>query len=95
VNYALIDKNSTIDDILSLTVEDILERRLQTLVWRKGLAKTPSQARQFIVHGHVSIRDQVVKRPSMFVKVGDEDSVKFRNDSPLNVIVGAQKGAAK
>jgi small subunit ribosomal protein S4 len=95
MNYALIDKNSTIDDILSLTVEDILERRLQTLVWRKGLAKTPTQARQFVVYGHISIRDQVVKRPSMFVKVGDEDSVKLRNDSPLNFIVGAKKEDGK
>jgi len=95
MNYALIDKNSTIDDILSLTVEDILERRLQTVVWRKGLAKTPSQARQFIVHGHVCIRDQGVKRPSMFVKAGDEDSVKLSDDSPLKVIVGAQKEASK
>jgi small subunit ribosomal protein S4 len=94
-NYALIDKNSTIDDVLSLTVEDILERRLQTFIWRKGLAKTPGQARQFLVHGHVSIRNRVVRRPSMFVKAQDEESVKLRDDSPLKALIGAQPEAGK
>ena len=41
-----------LDDILSLDVTDLLERRLQTVVYRKGYANTPKQARQFIVHGH-------------------------------------------
>ncbi len=95
LNWALIDKNSTIDDVLSLTVEDILERRLQTFIWRKGLAKTPTQARQFIVHGHVSLRDHVVRRPSMFVGAQDEESVKIRDDSPLKALVGAQPEAGK
>jgi small subunit ribosomal protein S4 len=95
LNYALIDKNSTIDDVLSLTVEDILERRLQTFIWRKGLAKTPGQARQFLVHGHVSIRNRVVRRPSMFVKAQDEESVKLRDDSPLKALIGAQPEAGK
>ncbi|MGQ9780888.1 MAG: 30S ribosomal protein S4 [Nitrososphaeria archaeon] len=93
--YALVGDNSTLDDVLSLTVEDILERRLQTIVWRKGLAKTPAQARQFIVHGHVSIGDQVVKRPSMFVEADDEESVRLREDSPVRVVLEAQKGGGR
>ena len=48
IRKGLIHDPATLDDILSLTVEDVLERRLQTIVWRKGLAKTPHQARQFI-----------------------------------------------
>ena len=95
LKYALTNKSSTLDDVLSLTVEDILERRLQTIVWRKGLAKTPSQARQFIVHGHISIRDQVVKRPSMFVKSDDEDSIALRVDSPLKVVLETQREGGK
>jgi len=95
LNLALIDKNSTIDDVLSLTVEDVLERRLQTLLWRKGLAKTPNQARQFIVYGHVSVRDRVVRRPSIFVKAQDEESVKIRDDSTLKAQIGAKQEGGK
>jgi small subunit ribosomal protein S4 len=46
----LVSTDATLDDVLSLTVENILARRLQTVVWRKGLASTPYQARQFIAH---------------------------------------------
>ena len=45
----------SIDDVLGMTVENVLERRLQTVVWRRGLANTPKQARQLIVHGHITI----------------------------------------
>jgi len=48
-------EGTTLDDVLALDVEAILSRRLQTLTFLKGLAFTPRQARQFIVHGHVSI----------------------------------------
>jgi len=89
----LVRENATLDDILSLTVENLLERRLQTIVWRKGLASTPYQARQFITHGHIKVGDQVVRVPSYFVKRGEEELVKFREDSPLvrKMAVGVSK----
>ena len=46
-------EGATLNDILVLSEEDILERRLQTLVFKKGLASSPKQARQMIVHGHI------------------------------------------
>ncbi|MEM3826337.1 MAG: 30S ribosomal protein S4 [Nitrososphaeria archaeon] len=92
LRYGFVHEGSTLDDILNLTVEDILERRLQTIVWRKGLAKSPYQARQFIVHGHITMNGRVVRRPGMFVMVGDEDSIMLRADSPLKVVLEAQKG---
>jgi len=92
LRYGFVREGSTLDDVLNLTVEDILERRLQTIVWRKGLAKSPYQARQFIVHGHIVMNGRVVRRPGMFVMADEEESVRLRDDSPLKVVVEAQKG---
>jgi small subunit ribosomal protein S4 len=79
----VVGEGSTLDDVLSLTVENILERRLQSLVWRKGLAYTPYQARQMITHRHVSIGDKVVTIPGYLVHRDEEKSVRIREDSPL------------
>ncbi len=70
--------NATLDDVLSLTVEDILERRLQTVIYRKGLANTIKQARQFIVHGHVFINGRKVIWPSYLVPRNEEDKIEVR-----------------
>src|SRR3989338_968716 len=47
---SLVKGDAILEDILAVTLKDICERRLQTLVVRKGLARTVKQARQFIVH---------------------------------------------
>ena len=78
VRLGLLKEGATLDDVLSLKVEDILERRLQTIVWRKNLAKTIHQARQMIVHGHVTIRGRVVDRPSYMVSKEEEQFVQLR-----------------
>ncbi len=71
----LLPENATLDDVLSLTVQDILERRLQTIVWRKGYARTVKQARQFIVHGHVYVDGVRVRSPSYWVRREEENLV--------------------
>lgn len=73
----LLEKDATLDDVLSLTVEDILERRLQTLVFKLGLAKTPKQARQFIVHGHIAFEGRRTVYPSLLVPRGKEKEISF------------------
>jgi len=73
----LVEKDATLDDVLSLTVEDILERRLQTLVYKLGLAKTPKQARQFIVHGHIAFAGKRTVYPSFLVPRGKEKEISF------------------
>lgn len=72
-----------LDDVLSLEVTDLLERRLQTVAYRKGVGNTPKQARQFISHGHVTIDGQRVTVPSYKVHVTEEGSVGFDENSPL------------
>jgi len=71
----LISSGATLDDVLGLTVENILERRLQTIVSKKGLAKTPLQARQRVLHGHVMISGKRVTVPSYLVSVKEEGEI--------------------
>lgn len=66
-----------IPDILSLDKEDWLKRRLQTIVHKKGLTTTAKQARQLIVHKHVSIGEQIVNIPSYPVELSEEDMVRL------------------
>ncbi len=77
----IVSKDATLDDVLSLTVENILARRLQTVVWRKGLASTPYQARQLITHRHIVVGDRAITKPSYLVSAEEEPNVGFRADS--------------
>lgn len=79
----LIGEKSTLDDILSLRIEDLLERRLQTVIFRREMAKSFFQARQLVTHGHVSIGGRKVRSPSYWVTVEDEGGIEFTGSSPL------------
>ena len=80
----LVDKNSTLDDVLNLEVTDLLSRRLQTIVQRKLYFKTPYQARQAIVHGHIMIGERVVTIPSYTVKIDEEPKIRLTAESQFN-----------
>ena len=79
----LLGETQGVDDVLGLEATDVLERRLQTVAYRKGLANTPQQARQFITHGHVTVDGRRVTIPSYKVPVTEEDSIAFDETSPL------------
>lgn len=81
--YGLVGPDAAMDNILSLKVEDILERRLQTIVYRKGLARSPKQARQLITHGHIAINGQRVSVPSYMVSIAEEAGVMYYATSTL------------
>lgn len=72
----LIEKDASLDDILELKLENVLERRLQTVIFRKGFAKTLKQSRQFIVHGHVKVNKVRIKWPSLIVPKDFEGSIQ-------------------
>ncbi|MEM0057036.1 MAG: 30S ribosomal protein S4 [Candidatus Geothermarchaeota archaeon] len=78
----ILDENATVNDILQLTVRSLLERRLQTIVYRKGLAKSIHHARQMIVHRHIMIGDRIVDRPGYLVKREEEPLVRLNPRSP-------------
>ncbi|MFC7199242.1 30S ribosomal protein S4 [Halospeciosus flavus] len=79
----ILGENDELDDVLSLEVTDILERRLQTVAYRQGLANTVTQARQFLVHGHITVDGSRVTAPSYKVEVTEEDAIEFDENSPL------------
>ncbi len=73
----------TLDDVLTLTTEDLLRRRLEWVVFTRGLAPTAKGARQLIVHGHLSVRDHRVTRPSYLVLADEETHIGYSPRSPL------------
>ena len=79
----LLPITASLDDILGLSLEDILERRLQTIIVQKGLAHSMDQARQYIVHGHIAIAGTKVTSPSHIVLRKEEDEIRFAPSSPL------------
>lgn len=83
-NTGLIKKDANIDDVLSLSVNDILERRLQTIVLRKGMTTTPKQARQLIVHGHISVDEKRTNYPSFMVSHKLEKKISFSKGVPVS-----------
>ncbi|HEC81436.1 MAG TPA: 30S ribosomal protein S4 [Thermoplasmatales archaeon] len=79
----ILKTGASLDDVLALNEEHILSRRLQTIVYLKGLASTPKQARQLIVHGHIAVDGRRVTVPSYMVKGDEEGEIDYAPDSPL------------
>jgi small subunit ribosomal protein S4 len=79
----MLHENAVMDDVLDMTIEDILERRLQTIIFRRGLAKTVSQARQLITHGHIAVENKKVFSPSYLVPRDEENRIAYSPTSPL------------
>ena len=79
----VLHETAALDDVLDLTIEDVLERRFQTIVFRKGLTKTVHQARQLITHGHIIIGNQRVTAPSYLVTREEEKQIAYTSQSPL------------
>jgi small subunit ribosomal protein S4 len=73
----LLGEGVTLDDVLNLSVEDLLARRLQTMIYKKGAAVSPLQARQLIVHGHVKIGQRIIDIPGYCVTAGEEDTIQM------------------
>ncbi|MBS3815549.1 MAG: 30S ribosomal protein S4 [Hadesarchaea archaeon] len=82
----LLDKESTLVDVLRLDIEDVLARRLQTIVYNKRLARTPNQARQMIVHGHILIEDKCVTVPGYLTTIEEERKVEIESSAPYEKI---------
>ena len=77
-------EGTTLDDVLALDVEALLSRRLQTLTFLRGLAFNPRQARQFIVHGHVSVAGRRMTIPGYIVSRAEEVSIGYDERSPIS-----------
>lgn len=72
-----------LNDVLVLKTEDILSRRLQTVVFQKGLAATVKQARQIINHGHIFLDGHKVTVPGYIVLRSEESTIQYNPVSPF------------
>ncbi len=81
--YGWVTVDSPLEAVLSLTPKELMGRRLQTIVFNKGLALTVNQARQFIVHGHITIDNKKIDIPSYMVSITEENKLQF---SPVSSI---------
>ncbi len=77
----ILGPESTFEDILQLTIEDVLKRRLQTLVYEKGMANSIYQARQLIVHKHIQVGAKRIDSPSYIVKNIEQDLIQYAPNS--------------
>lgn len=76
IKFGLLNEGSTLDDVLGLTTEKFLERRLQTVLVRKGICTTPRQARQMIVHGNITIDGKRIMYPGYIVQKNEEEKIQ-------------------
>ncbi len=78
----MLKPDAGLDDVLALGVRDVLERRLQTLVFRRGMASSIKQARQLITHGRISVSGVRTKYPSYIVTVEEEALIGWFRGEP-------------
>lgn len=80
--FGMLPQGGDLDSVLALNVKTVLNRRLQTVVFRKGLASSPYQARQFITHRHIALNSAVITAPGMLVKIDEEEHIAYAPSSP-------------
>ena len=82
-HLGLVKEDANPDEVLALTLDKILDRRLQTIVFKKGFAKSIYQARQLITHSHIAVGDRIIDTPSHLCTVEDENSINYAINSPF------------
>ncbi len=75
--YNIVRQDATLDDLLIINVNSLLERRLQTIVLKKGLARTMKQSRQLVTHGYISINGKRVTAPGYLVNGLEENMIGY------------------
>ena len=84
MRYGVLDESKReLDYVLSLTPSDFLERRLQTLVFKLGLAKSIHHARVLIRQRHIRVGKQIVNVPSFLVRTDSQKHIDFSLSSPF------------
>lgn len=88
----LADDQNDLNNVLTLKPQDFLERRLQTLVFKLGLAKSIHHARVLIKQRHIRVGKQLVNVPSFLVRVESQKHIDFDLNSPFG---GGRPGRVK
>ena len=80
----ILPETAALDDVLDLSIDDILGRRLQFLVFQKQLAGSIHQARQLVTHGHIAINERKVTSPSYLVLRNENAHISYAPNSPIS-----------
>jgi small subunit ribosomal protein S4 len=92
VRLGIAKPDTSLENLLSLTIMDVLDRRLETRVFKKGLVRSIEQGRQLIVHGHIAIEGRKMSAPSYLVPVDEEDRIGYyKNVNFIPIVVGKAK----
>lgn len=83
-SLGLLAATAQLADVLGLELKDTMERRLQTLVYSTGMAKSIKQARQFITHRHITVGGKIITQPSYLVTKKEEEQINFSASSTLS-----------
>ncbi|MCL5430247.1 MAG: 30S ribosomal protein S4 [Candidatus Marsarchaeota archaeon] len=83
--YGIANKDSTLDNLLDIDEKVFLSRRLQSVVFKKGMARTSKQARQIIVHGYIAVNGKRVTKPGYLVPVDEESTIGYYKPIDLNL----------
>ncbi|KAJ1994674.1 ribosomal 40S subunit protein S9B [Dimargaris cristalligena] len=86
------ESKAKLDYVLGLKIEDFLERRLQTQVFKLGLAKSIHHARVLIRQRHIRVGKQMVNVPSFIVRLDSQKHIDFAITSPFG---GGRPGRVK
>lgn len=81
--YGIVKEGAILDDLLEITPQNVLDRRLQSVVLRKGLAKTSKQARQLVAHGFIAVNGKRAKSPGHLVSRSEENAITYYK--PINI----------
>ena len=79
-SYNLISTGN-MDEVLGMKIEQLMDRRLQTVLVRLELARTAKQARQMIVHRHIKVNGKKITAPSYLVTMSEEGKIEFAQNS--------------
>ena len=91
--YGLLDETQNkLDFVLAMSPSEFLERRLQTLVFKQGLAKSIHHARVLIKQRHIRVGKQIVNVPSFLVRMDSQKHIDFALNSPYG---GGRPGRVK
>lgn len=90
--YGIVKGDAPLESLLTVKVESLLDRRLQTIVFRKGMARSPRQARQLITHGFISMNGKRVTAPSYLVPSTEENAIGY--SKPINLEPPSIEGKA-
>jgi small subunit ribosomal protein S4 len=79
----LLPEGASVGDVLQIDIDQMLSRRLQSVVYRRGLAPTMRSSRQLIMHGHISIGEQKMTVPGYHILKEEEEFLQYNSNSPF------------